>query len=305
MLNRSQLICRMLILSFFTIVVLLQANAQETRGLRRKLTIPDSTTIQVLKLSSGDQLVGKITAIRDNEIDFQANIGKVTIDIANIEEISETSLASIKNGQYWFPNPNATRLYFAPTARMLERGKGYFQNIYLFFNGFAVGITDNINIGGGMSIFPVDDFFSNNVFYITPKIGVKAHRNVHLAVGALFIFLPFDDEFETDNSNSAGILYSVGTFGSRDNSATAGIGFGFANGSFEKRPFLMLGGDFRLSRRTAFVTENWIIPGAEAGLISYGVRFFGEKISVDLSLLNSTSNGIFPGVPYVDFVVNF
>ena len=67
----------------------------------------------------------------------------------------------------------------------------------------------------------------------------------------------------------------------------------------------MLGGDYRLSKRISFITENWGVPGADGVLISYGLRFFGEKLSVDLALLNSTSDFLFPGIPYVDFVVNF
>ena len=38
---------------------------------------------------------------------------------------------------------------------------------------------------------------------------------------------------------------------------------------------------------------------------NFGIRFFGEKISIDLAFLNTTDSGIFPGIPYLDFVFNF
>ena len=296
-------------LSGFTVAVMffvagLTLQAQEAARTGLQLVIPDSTHLQVLELRSGERLVGRIVEIREQEIDFQAGLGKVTVEIARIKTIRTLPASAMKNGDFWFPNPNNTRLYLSPTARMLKQGEGYFQNIWLFFNGVAVGITDNITIGGGMSVFPTDDFLSDNIFYLTPKIGVHAGSNVDLAVGALYIFLPFDDGFD-DGSNSAGIIYGVATLGDDNHNLTGGLGYGFANGDLADSPILMLGGEYRLGKRISFVSENWIIPDGEAALISYGLRIFGEKLSVDLSFLNASSDPIFPGAPYVDFVVNF
>ena len=69
---------------------------------------------------------------------------------------------------------------------------------------------------------------------------------------------------------------------------------------------LMLGGEKRLSKRTALVTENWLSPGVDQPLVSYGIRFFGEKLSVDLALITPLgADYIFPGMPYIDFVFHF
>ena len=69
----------------------------------------------------------------------------------------------------------------------------------------------------------------------------------------------------------------------------------------------MLGTEQRLSRRLSFVSENYLVSGegAEAHGISYGVRFMGEKLSIDLALLNNLSEGIFPGIPFFGFVFAF
>ncbi|MCB0306841.1 MAG: hypothetical protein KDI38_23970, partial [Calditrichaeota bacterium] len=240
-------------LSGFTVAVMffvagLTLQAQEAARTGLQLVIPDSTHLQVLELRSGERLVGRIVEIREQEIDFQAGLGKVTVEIARIKTIRTLPASAMKNGDFWFPNPNNTRLYLSPTARMLKQGEGYFQNIWLFFNGVAVGITDNITIGGGMSVFPTDDFLSDNIFYLTPKIGVHAGSNVDLAVGALYIFLPFDDGFD-DGSNSAGILYGVATLGDDNHNLTGGLGYGFANGELADSPVMMLGGEYRLGKR--------------------------------------------------------
>ncbi|MSR02980.1 MAG: aminotransferase class III-fold pyridoxal phosphate-dependent enzyme [Gemmatimonadetes bacterium] len=55
---------------------------------------------------------------------------------------------------------------------------------------------------------------------------------------------------------------------------------------------------------TGEIPERFHYGGGDVGL-SYGLRIFGEKMSVSLGLLNTTDGGVFPGVPYVDFVIRF
>ena len=122
-----------------------------------------------------------------------------------------------------------------------------------------------------------------------------------MAAGALIL------NVQVFNSETIGILYSVGTIGRNENSNfTAGFGYGFVGSELAEKPMVMLGFEGRLSRRTSFVSENWIIPGVDGVLISYGFRFFGEKLAVDLAFFNILGEfAIFPGIPYVDFIINF
>ena len=102
------------------------------------------------------------------------------------------------------------------------------------------------------------------------------------------------------------VLYGTGTWGTTDRSLTCGIGYGMVDGKIADKPMIVLGGEKRLTRRMAFVTENWIIPGVDNALISYGIRFLTEKFTTDFALLNTTGkDAIFPGIPYIDFVYNF
>jgi hypothetical protein len=72
---------------------------------------------------------------------------------------------------------------------------------------------------------------------------------------------------------------------------------------------LMLGGSTRVSRHTSLITENYVYSGnASNAFVSYGVRFFGEKLSVDLAFVNvlgRDSHPIFPGIPFVAFSTRF
>ena len=259
--------------------------------------------VQILTTRDGSTLIGRIVEIRDNDVRFMTDWGEVTIPLGSITRIQEMERALARKTKYQFTNPNTTRLFFAPTGRTLRKGTGYFSNYYVLFPGIAYAITDNLSIGGGMSIIPWIDL-DEQLFYLTPKLGLKTAKNLHLSAGALLIRVnDFDDG---DDLKLVGAIYGVGTLGTLDESITAGLGYGFEGSDFADKPMIMVGGELRASNRTAFVTENWLFPGADKPLVSYGVRFFGEKISVDLAFINVVSeDAIFPGIPYIDFVYNF
>ncbi|MCK4631717.1 MAG: hypothetical protein KAT79_00535, partial [candidate division Zixibacteria bacterium] len=248
------------------------------------LILPAADETQLLTLIDGSTLVGKITQVGDSEITFETKMGEMTISIDKIVEIKMISSEAMKDGKYWFPNPNRTRLFFGQTGRMLKKGEGYFSDTYLFFPGIAFGITDNITFGGGMSIFPGLDF-NRQLFYFTPKIGVSTSENMSLAVGALVVRVPVDDDLDSDDPLFVGVAYGAATLGTDDRSFSVALGYGFVEDEMADKPAVMLGCDYRLSRRTAFVSENWIFPGVDDPLVSYGIRFFGEKLSVDLGFV--------------------
>lgn len=277
--------------------------ARENKNLKANLKVPDLTHVQILVTKDGSSLIGRIVEVKENEVQFETNIGSIVIPIVEIKKIKEVPKSSIKDGKYWYSDPNDTRLYFSPTGRNLKKGEGYFSDCYLFFPGISYGITNNITIGGGMSLFPGFEI-DEQLFYFTPKVGLKATDNFNLATGALIIRIPTSSS--DGNPTTTGVLYGVGTLGKIDSSITAGFGYGFVDGKFADKPMIMIGGEFRLSRRIAFVTENFIFPGLDEPLISYGFRFFGESLAVDIALINMLGgDSIFLGIPYIDFVFNF
>ena len=291
-------------MTFFSILFALSmATAQTTKNIQKNLIIPDSAHVQVITTQDKSTMLGRILEIREKDVLFKAEFGMIVIPIDKIVKIELVPVSSLRQGEYWFPNPNATRLFFAPTARMLKKGDGYFADYYLFFPAVAYGITDNITIGGGMSLIPWIDF-SEQVFYFTPKVGLSATEKFAFGAGALIIKIPgIGKGMKTP---FLGIVYGVGTYGSPNSSLTVGLGYGFVDDDFAEKPMVIIGGEHRISRRMALVTENWILPGIDKPGISYGIRFFGEKMSVDLALLNTLGKGsVFPGIPYVDFVFNF
>lgn len=270
------------------------------KNIKGTLRTADSTFLQIVKTADGSSNIGRIVKIDSLTIDLKTEVTTINIPIAKITEIREIQTGSIKNGEYWFTNPNATRLFFGPTAHMLKKGEGYFSDTYLFFPQIVFGLTDNITMGGGVSLFPGAE--GDQILYFMPKVGIPVDDRFHLAGGALIIKLPnFDDEIST-----VGVFYEAGTYGDRDRSFTAGLGYGFAGSEMADRPMVMVGGEYRMSRRVSFVTENWVFPELDQPLVSAGFRFFGEGLAVDLALVNVLGEDmIIPGIPFIDFVYNY
>lgn len=138
------------------------------------------------------------------------------------------------------------------------------------------------------------------MFYLAPKVAVAHRPGADYAVGALGFF-------SSKEEGSVGVLYGSGTWGTSDRALTAGAGWGYASSGstldLASKPVLVLGGEWRLNRRTKLVSENWLPLGSSSHFVSGGVRFIGERISADLGLGTFSSGGCC--VPLVNFVWNF
>jgi hypothetical protein len=281
-----------------TLLFAFAAGAQDSPAPALDLAPPDSLHVQLLTTVDGSRLVGRIISITAKTVRFKTKVGVLDISIDQIKKIKRVPKETVKSGEYRFPNPNTTRLFFAPTARTLGRGSGYFADYYLFFPGGAYGINDHFSMAGGLSLIPGVGF-DEQIYYLAPKVGFRAAPKLDLAAGFLVVRIP-------DEKGTAGVLYGVATYGPPDASLTAGLGYGFVDSNRADKPFAMLGGEKRLSKRVAFVSENWIFPGIDQPIVSYGLRFFSEQLSVDLALFTPLGeDAFFPGIPYVDFVFNF
>jgi hypothetical protein len=273
----------------------------------RDTATADSARMYVLRTRDGSLLVGRLLRATVDSVHFVSAGGPITVPRSSVLELRRLGRGALREGVYWPSNPNDTRLLFAPTGRMLEQGEGYFSDTYLVLLLFAGGLAPNFTLGAGMSIVPTDDFVRNNIYYVTPKIGLIRSASVNIAAGAFIGFAGWD-LFGDENVGSFGIVYGVATFGSPDGHVTLGSGAAYGGGELADRPLVMAGGEKRIARRVSFVSENYLLPGETNAVISYGLRFFGEKLSVDLALWNAFGSDIeplFPGIPYLSFAVKW
>lgn len=260
------------------------------------LAPPAAGRVQRLTLSDGSQLVGRIVSVDSASVQFESGLGTTTIPRASIVSVREEEPGIVRQGQYYFPNPNATRLIFAPTGRMLKAGEGYFSDFWIFFPGFAAGLSNNFTFGGGMSILPGVGV-GEQIFYATPKLGIVQSEQFNAAVGALAMIVP---DFDS-GSESAGLLYGVGTWGAPDASFTAGLAYGYVGSDLAETPVVMFGGEIRASPRVGLVTENYILPGGSF-MPSGALRFMGQDITVDLGLARFTDGEDGATFPVLNFM---
>lgn len=283
----------------FTILVFATSNVF---GQKTNISEPvDSTKIYKIELKDGSKFIGNI--LQQDSVNLvlrTTSIPKIEIPVSKIKSIDAVDKSNFKNVSYWYPNPHATRYFYGPSAIGLKKGEGYYQNTYLVLNSFNVGITDNISIGGGLEL--ISTFaLRDPLFFITPKVSFKVSEKFHAGGGVLYARIP-------EGFGSLGTVFATGTYGTTDNNITGSLGWGFVDSEFSERPIITLSGMMRISKRAALVTENWLIPtDGYYGLFSFGVRFFGEKIAVDLAFINNPdiAEAIIIGIPYVSFTVKF
>lgn len=268
--------------------------AQATERQREELSHVDSSRVLAITTNDGSTFVGKVVAVHPESVELQTSSGRVTIAFATMKPVASIGAPGRED---WFENPNQTRLFFAPTGQMLKKGEGYFSDYEVLFPGVAYGVTDNVSIGGGVSLVPGAG--GDQLVYITPKVGVSLSPKVHVAAGLIAATVPGESPF--------GAVYGVGTVGDGDASVTGGIAYGFAGRDFSSEFAVLLGGEKRISRRIALVTENYFVPSSVGEpLVSGGVRFMSEKLTVDLALFNLLGDqSVNPGIPWVSFVYKF
>ena len=262
----------------------------------------DSTKTYQIELMDGSEFIGTILTKDSDVVEIStSSIPRIRLFRNTIKKMKVIENKMVIRGATAMPNPNPTRYFFAPSAFNLKKGEGYYQNTYLLLNSLNYGITDHFSIGASMEVistFSTIGMDWSPIWMVTPKVGFEVMKNVNVGAGLLLAGMGFRDGFQ--------LAYGLVTYGNTENNVTLAVSTGWANGEYMQHPPITLNGMFRMGRRNAFITENWIVPDL-GSLYSYGVRFFGSKISVDLGFLNNKDimDVLLIGIPYVDFVVKF
>ena len=277
-------------------VLLVQPGAAQERGDTR------ADSLVTISLADGTLVEGTIIEESETHVFVETPAG-LTV---RVPRASIVAMEGRRPGDFSRPDPNYTRLMFAPTGRPLGGGDGYFFNHWVFFPGIAYGFNDRLGVAGGLSVFPglgLDE----QVLSLAPKVGLYDSGDSALSAGVLYMrALGLADV-------AAGMAFLVGTKGSSDRSFTCGLGLGYIAEEdeaveFAEHPVLLLGGSVRLSETTALVSENWIITGQGLGPgeqpLGIALRFFGSRIAVDAGAIVILEGEGFP-LPWLSFVYNF
>jgi hypothetical protein len=261
----------------------------------------DSAKVLEVRLSDGSTLAGRVVAANDTSLSLVTAIGlRIVVPrrmLAGWREVQGSTVDGFRR-----PDPNGSRLFFAPTARTLPVGEGYFGDYYLLFPTVALGVTERLTVSLGMSIIPGVSL-GDQMYFVAPKLGIVQTPRFNFAAGLLYAGAGL-----ASGGGSGGIGYGVGTFGGEDGAVTVGLGWPFIVGEGGSRnPWVMLGGERRVSDRTKLLAEVWKFPGANELPGVFGIRFIGERMAVDFGLMHvfGAEMGRWPFVPWVDFVIHW
>jgi len=245
--------------------------------------VADEGVTQRLTLTDGSQIYGRVEAI-DNDVIVFRSVAGVTISVTR-DTVMDLRVVTgqIVRGEFLPVDSHNTRLLFAPTGRSLRKGEGYvgFYEVSLPF--VQVGVTDRLSIGGGTPLYFGGG--SERPFWFTPKLQVLGGEKAQAAVGAIHV--QYEDL-------SAGIAYGVATIGPAERATSIGLGYTYSSKGGNS-PIVMIGGEYRATRRIKWITENWLWRGAGNGFVSGGIRFLGERLSADVGLI----------VPLIDEPIGF
>lgn len=271
-----------------------------------------------IETNDGNDYIGEVMSKDSVSVRLMTkDLGEIRIQKINISKIEKIQEEQIKDGNFWYPNPNATRYLFAPSAFNLKKGEGYYQNTWMAFNQVSYGFTDNFTCGVGVIPFFL---FGSAVgryspMWVTPKFTFgKEKKKVNFSAGAIAFFLPFA---QADVRGSVGILYGTATFGNRDKNISTGLGWGFARsdgkGVIGKRPTLNISGMYRISKQSYLVSENWFASFGDddfvggIGAFSAAYRLATKNITLDVGLfafVTSEFNG-YVGYPWLGVLLPF
>jgi hypothetical protein len=252
----------------------------------------------------GNEYLGNIVSEDLDKVVFKTqNIGQITLDVRDIRSRERVYKSQIKEGKLWFVNPQASRYFWSPNGYGLRKGEGYYHNIWVLWNQFAYGLTNNFSIGGG--IIPTFLFAgAPTPVFITPKFSIPlVKEKFNLGGGAILGTILGESE------SGFGIVYGLTTYGSRDNNMTLGVGYGFAGGEWAQRPLINLNGMARLSNRMYFLSENYYMRVDDENLMifSLGGRWIIKKAAVDFGLFIPAGSEVdeFVALPWLGFTIPF
>jgi len=266
-------------------------------------SVADTNTYYI-ETNDGNTYQGQILEQDSIMLVFQSlSIGKISLKQSDIKKRHILNIQKIKNGKYWMPNPQSSRYFFSPNGYGLKAGEGYYQNVWVLVNSFAIGITKNISLGAG--VLPLFLFGGGPTpIWFTAKLSfpIEKHK-VAFGGGALAGTVLGEEDMEF------AIAYGIASIGNKDNNISFGLGYGYAGGNWAKSPIINVNFMLRASPKGYFISENYFIKTGDHSLVilSAGGRLIIKEAGLDYGLLIPISAEIdsFVGIPWLGITIPF
>ncbi len=242
------------------------------------------TSLYYIGTIDGGQFMGKILNKNDREFYIETtDKGKMYIPKYVISEIKivqnkqNGSAAQNAMSQHLIypPNPHPSRYYYSPSALPIEKGEGYINCTYFLLYQAQYGLTDNISIGGTMTIVGMPAMF--NVKW-SQKISEKFHIGAGGQIGKTWW---------TSNSDAIGVGFLNATLGQEESNITVNGGYGFYGS--EHINLISVAATQRISKKLSLLFEAWSIFQPNYDPIYFGGPGFrlyaGKKATWDFGFI--------------------
>ena len=266
-------------------------------------TVQDTSVVRI-KTIHKKKIWGEITKEDSFAIEILTEKKEeITIPKSDIKSRKEVSIKQIKDGKYWFNNPQPTHYFISSSGYGLKKGEGYYRNVDLFINSFSYGLTDNVSLGGGIAPLSIlaNGALSPTFVFATAKLSIPIKEKINIS-GGVFLMTNLDE-----NTGGVGTVYGVSTFGTRDNNISVGLSYGFAENKLIKYPLLNIGGIVRVTRTMSLIAELHSIGIRRAGmLLAFGGRSIIKRASLDYGIIIPVVEnvGTLP-IPWLGFTIPF
>jgi hypothetical protein len=171
-----------------------------------------------------------------------------------------------------------TRLFVAPTARSLPRGRGSVGLTEVVFPSVEVGLSNRVSVWT-FGVLPAEGL-SDGGIEVAPKIQLLSGTHVQAAVGA---------SLAVGSGGTWPGVYGVVTLGSADTAVTVGYMYDYVAGMNSEQGSsgtFFFGAEKAIGRSLRLIGEGDIIIGDSVNsFLVGGARFTRGRWSVDLGVL--------------------
>jgi len=242
---------------------------------------PDTTVTLRIETIDGNIYIGRYVSEDSLSMVLQTeSLGEIRIPQNSIKTRTLLKQVVKVGNDIWLPNPQSSRYFWAPNGYGLEENTSYYQNIWILYNQFSFGLTNNFSLGAGM--LPLFLFAGGSTpIWIVPKFSIPVEKDkFNLGTGAFLGTIIGED------TGIFGLLYGTATIGSRDKNVSFGMAYGFADGDWLNVPVINVSSMIRTGPRGYFITENYVITaeGETVVLLSAGGRSIIRNVGLDYSL---------------------
>jgi len=243
----------------------------------------DTIEIYIIVMDEGNEFIGKIIEETPTFYRLKTDVyGIIELLKINIKSINALKIEQVRNGVYWKDHIQSSRYFWQPNGYGLKKGEAYYQNVWVFFNQFGLGLSDNVFLGAGiLPLFLLGG--GPTPIWITPKLSFPLKKEkVNFGVGGLFATIVGQE------GANLGIVYGSVTFGERNRNLTIGTGWGYGDGSWLNSPIFSVSFLSRVRKKGYFLMENYIIDIDNTyGILSLigGRSIVGKSVGLDYGLV--------------------